>query len=452
MADGENLQQQTRCISVDFAKKQGRFRPYNSVNLVPMQYNMEIIPAFKELRPPYVRLHDCPFKMHGVVDVNYLFPLFDKNPDDPANYTFAKTDDYIEAIIDAGSEPYFRLGYTIEHTPRKYHVNPPPDFEKWAHICSRIVAHYTKGWACGFHHKIRYWEIWNEPDHPCCWTGTVDEFRQLYVTTAKRIKQDHPEVKVGGPGVVTPKKDWFLRPFFQYCQDQHAPLDFFSWHRYGDSPMELVESAEAAVRWLKSYGYESSESHCNEWNYFPAPKYWQKVFNPQTPEEARWAFGQITGPMGAAYTASSIILAQDAPIDLAFYLSGDASLFGLFDTYNLPAKPYYVFRAINEIARTPQRVATQGNVVEEGFAACACMHESGSEAAILVSSMQSVATELRIDLQNIPFPSRYSSETFLLDQNHALRCVARQDHRHEEQEIAATISSPCVVLIKLRKA
>ena len=42
--------------------------------------------------------------------------------------------------------------------------NPPRDPARWAAVCAGIVRHYNEGWAGGFRHDIRYWEIWNEPD------------------------------------------------------------------------------------------------------------------------------------------------------------------------------------------------------------------------------------------------------------------------------------------------
>ena len=72
----------------------------------------------------------------------------------------------IAAIVNAGVEPYYRLGITIEHQAyiKPYHTFPPKDPEKWARICEHIIRHYTEGWADGYHYNIRYWEIWNEPE------------------------------------------------------------------------------------------------------------------------------------------------------------------------------------------------------------------------------------------------------------------------------------------------
>ena len=82
---------------------------------------------------------------------------------DPANYIFEPTDEYVKRTVAVGTEPYYRLGASIEHG-FKFGTRPPKDFNKWARICEYIIAHYTEGWANGFTHDMLYWEIWNEAD------------------------------------------------------------------------------------------------------------------------------------------------------------------------------------------------------------------------------------------------------------------------------------------------
>ena len=70
-----------------------------------------------------------------------------KDAEDPASYDFVETDDYLKTMRAAGTEPFYRLGQSIEHWIKKYGVNPPADFDKWAAICEHIVRHYNEGWA-----------------------------------------------------------------------------------------------------------------------------------------------------------------------------------------------------------------------------------------------------------------------------------------------------------------
>ena len=63
---------------------------------------------------------------------------------------------------------------------------------KWAEICEHIIRHYNEGWADGFYYNIEYWEIWNEPDNSQMWTGTPEEFYELYRVAANHLKSCFP--------------------------------------------------------------------------------------------------------------------------------------------------------------------------------------------------------------------------------------------------------------------
>ena len=77
------------------------------------------------------------------MDINTIFPLFLADPDDPRNYLFEKTDDYLAPIIKNKSDIVYRLGQSIEHFSN-YYINPPKDYEKWAKICINIIRHYNE--------------------------------------------------------------------------------------------------------------------------------------------------------------------------------------------------------------------------------------------------------------------------------------------------------------------
>ena len=122
-----------------------------------------------------------------------VFPNPNADPALPESYDFRLTDEYIEAVRKTGAEPIYRLGESIEHTSVKRYVHPPADMEKWAAVCLGIIRHYNEGWADGFHHNIRYWEIWNEPENrPVMWSGTDDDYLRLYRIAATAIKKRVP--------------------------------------------------------------------------------------------------------------------------------------------------------------------------------------------------------------------------------------------------------------------
>ena len=249
---------------------------------------------------PFSRLHDVGGVFGGgrFVDIPNIFRDFTADETDPANYDFAFTDHLIKAIIDAGVEPYYRLGITIENQAyiKPYHTFPPKDPHKWARICEHIIRHYTEGWANGHHYKIRYWEIWNEPEvqDEMMWCGTDEEYYYLYTVTAKHLKACFPHLKIGGyascgfyavapqtavdpqtnlPGTIPPSEHEnklmrFFYGFFAYIKEHGAPIDFFSWHSYADVSRVAVMD-EWLHKELERLGYGGLETHLNEWNPYP---------------------------------------------------------------------------------------------------------------------------------------------------------------------------------------
>ena len=246
---------------------------------------------------PFSRLHDVGgvFGGNRFVDIPNIFRNFDADENDPANYDFTFTDHLLKAIIDAGVEPYYRLGITIENQAfiKPYNTFPPKDPEKWARICEHIIRHYTEGWADGHHYNIRYWEIWNEPEvqDKMMWCGTDEEYYNLYTVTAKHLKSCFPHLKFGGyascgfyaiapqmkidpktnlPGTIPPTDHennlmHFFYGFFDYIKKHEAPIDFFSWHSYADVSRVAVMD-EWLHNELEKLGYGGLETHLNEWN------------------------------------------------------------------------------------------------------------------------------------------------------------------------------------------
>ena len=103
------------------------FKPMNAANNGP---NGPTFKAYKALRVPYGRTHDTPlgevWSSH-VVDINQIFPDWNANVNNPKSYDFTLTDELLQDMINAGTEPFFRLGQSIEHEHKKYGIYPPKD-------------------------------------------------------------------------------------------------------------------------------------------------------------------------------------------------------------------------------------------------------------------------------------------------------------------------------------
>ena len=259
-----------KTIKIDPANALGPIKDMHGVGGGPVTQHFvyDATEDFRQAGIPYGRTHDIeyPFGLGEFVDIHCIFRDFSKDENDPASYNFTFTDEYLKAMVNAGTQPFYRLGSTIEHQPVKLYIHPPADYEKWGRICSHIISHYNDGWANGFHMGIEYWEIWNEPDIPMCWTGTGEQFIELYAAAAPIIKRDHPAVKVGGCAFAMPTET-LAENWLAAVRDRGLPMDFFSWHLYPHDPRQVTEFSAAVDALLTKYGFGDVESVFDEWNY-----------------------------------------------------------------------------------------------------------------------------------------------------------------------------------------
>ncbi|MCC7375727.1 MAG: hypothetical protein IT581_13805 [Verrucomicrobiales bacterium] len=410
--------------SVRFGTTHAPVRALHGINGGPLCYRgtVDLTSEHRALGIPFTRLHDAPWVNAEAVDIHYIFRDPEADPGEPGNYDFRATDDYLAAVVKSGAGIVYRLGESIEHTTRQYWVHPPSNPERWAQVCLGIVRHYNDGWASGFRHGIRYWEIWNEPDvRPQMWTGTDADYFRLYEVTAKTLKARYPEIRVGGPAVgntgelegETLKPSPFLAAFLTYCRDHQAPLDFLSWHRYTADPDDIVRRARAVRRCLDDFGFNRTESHLNEWNYLV-----NDDWTPLTPKgkgTMRQTFFETLGSSdGAAFAIGVLLRLQDEPVDLAQYYTGEVQGFGLFDFNGSPKATYHAFALFRQFLETPMRGEPTRVIGEKtpsdsakrkrtAMAMSAGRNEAGNQAAVLVAAPEGIPARSRLRLEDLPW-------------------------------------------------
>ena len=355
-------------VVVDLNTKLGDVKIMNAVNNGPSAWRSDQTRTnfgdYQALEIPYARTHDSAH-CHAYggwhsVDITGIFPDFSKDADDPASYDFVETDDYLKTMRAAGTEPFYRLGQSIEHWIKKYGVNPPPDFDKWASICEHIVRHYNEGWADGFQWNITYWEIWNEPDlKPAAdgrpsptWTGTPEQFNDLFSKTALRLKKAFPKLKIGGPALAYDEQ--WADAFLAEMRRRNVELDFFSWHIYAVNPEPIAEKAARMRALLDKHGYTKTESILNEWNYV---RNWS--------DDWIYSLDVEMGEMnykGAAFVSAVLTRCQRAPVDMLMFYDARVSggMNNLFDKMSLePSRGYYPFMAWAKMHRLGTEVAVK---------------------------------------------------------------------------------------------
>ena len=429
--------------------KKGEIKPMHAVNNGPVykfasDQRITNIDAYREAGIPYARNHDASFfASYGgehTVDVNFIFTDFSKDPEDPENYDFQLTDEYIKVTEFGGAKTFYRLGSKIEHWSKKYNTLPPADFKKWAVICEHIIRHYTEGWANGFHYDIEYWEIWNEPDldlddstHKRTWGGTEKEFFEFYDIAARHLKGCFPHLKIGGPALAH-RMDWAER----FLAQLKAPLDFFSWHVYANEPKKVTQYIREVRELLDKYGFKDTESILNEWNYV---KGW---------EGDEWVYTrrQEIRMKGAAFIAAVQSESQREPLDmLMYYDASPGGMNGMFGPLICDIrKGYYPFYAFNVLYKLGNSYKT-----EDGDDMYAVAAKNGNEAAVIVTRFtdDDDAKQDKCMIKIEGLGKIAETEVYLLDEQHDLELVRCETFTGDKVGQILNFDGKTMYLIKL---
>ena len=429
-------------VRVNANESAGKVKKINGGTLAPPtaleKAGLNIRKEFQALNLPVTRLHDAPYENPGfrLVDVHQIFANFHADADDPRNYYFKQTDDYIKNCIELGTGVIYRLGASIEWGVNKYFTFPPEDYDKWIDICSHIIQHYTESWAKGFQFNIKYWEIWNEPegvtpdgDKPN-WGDSYEEYLTFYIKVATELKRRFPHLRFGGPSHTGYKAK--TQQFLAACIKAQAPVDFYSWHSYGASIQENVSQVHIVKRWAIEAGYPDAELHLNEWH-------WTQT-HPVPP--GNWRANKVLSKLiyegfpsleAGVYSAALLTAWQDTPLDMScFYTTTTnfANYYGIFDKYGIPTKCYYGLKAFGEIVRYGDRVKAESD--SPNVYVLAGKNESG--VAVLISSFRNGGGKITVELDFEPG----GCELLALDEQHDLEPVriVRSGNRIEVECLA----------------
>lgn len=357
--------------------------PLLGVNIGPapdVPGNADLTQAYRQLGVNLIRTHDY----YGPLDMTMMYPDRKRDPADPSAYDFGASDAMWRAILGGRFEPYFRLGDSWNN------ARPPANAEEranWVRAAVEVVRHYRSGQWNGFTTPFRYVEIWNEPDNRHFWPPphTPPEYFQLYVETARALKQAFPELLVGGPGITPmgafapPGQKW-LRSFLAYVSTNGAPLDFFSWHLYSNDPRDWVRAARFYRNELDAIGFRATQMHVTEWNTDV------KRIGDISPE----ALALRTGGKGAAILTAAWIAMQENDVAVStFYRGPDPAMeaptfYGMFYANGQPKRVALAFSLWARLVAHPQRLAVSSTLETSLWVLAG--RDAAGETALLVAN------------------------------------------------------------------
>jgi xylan 1,4-beta-xylosidase len=353
-----------RQITIDATVTVGALRPLSGIQAAA---DLDGTALYKAARIDLIRPDDVLASAASEV----IFPDMGADAENPKSYHFAPTDRVIASIMAAGAEPLFRIGSIVGAT-----ADPPADIDKFAQIARHVVLHYNQGWNKGFHHAIRYWEIWNEPDSKLLWKGSPQDYYVLYGKTARAVRSADDSALIGGPALSKPLiAGAYREQFLDFVRLNRLPLDFFSWHFFtvdSNDPYALVTIARELRSMLDGRGLGSTRNVLDGWNVDPSEQDMSKA--------AR-----------ASFTASALLYMLGGPIDAQSFYRVDAQLLG---NRGVPDEVGHALSAFGALKSTPILVRTAGGD-EAGFAVAAGRSADRRVVQILISNYQIAAKYLR---------------------------------------------------------
>ncbi len=227
------------------------WRPFST------QENLDMREPFAAARIPESRTHD-----EGAGDMETLWAPRDENglvfagkdPADDANWLaegLANLDARMTAADEAGVVNYLRCWHSRTEIPQGSgnfpFSTPPDDFDVWAQACVELAARMRD-----LGHVLEKIEVWNEPYYTEFWTGTPEQYLDLYEKTrAAAHDRFGDDIAVGvhslrGPWGV-PATEIIRQRNTNADPADDVVVDFWVAHQYLRRPHQLVEAVYEAV-------------------------------------------------------------------------------------------------------------------------------------------------------------------------------------------------------------
>jgi len=177
-------------------------------------------------------------RFHGLLDDNMGTLITHQ---DKSLYSFFNTDRIFDYLLKIGMRPFVELSFmpsTLASGSESVfsyrgNITPPKDYDEWATLIRKIAGHWVDRYGI---EEVSKWffEVWNEPNLRAFWTGTQEDYFELYACTVRAIKAVDPSLQVGGPA--TAVNGW-VEELLDYCKQNNVPADFISTHIYPTDPL-----------------------------------------------------------------------------------------------------------------------------------------------------------------------------------------------------------------------
>ncbi|MCW7539974.1 hypothetical protein OOT46_19235 [Aquabacterium sp. A7-Y] len=178
-----------------------------------------------------------------------------------------RMDMYVNYITRNGGQ----ILYTMGQTPQWASSNPssngmygpganmhPANMNDWRDYVRTIARRYAG--------KIKFYELWNEPDFSGTYQGSMEKMVEMARIASEEIKAADPTAKLVSPGVGVDQGYSFMDRFFQLGGGQY--VDYVGWHFYYNSdPEALGSQIQNAREVMRNHGLQDKQLWNTEGSY-----------------------------------------------------------------------------------------------------------------------------------------------------------------------------------------
>ncbi len=162
-------------------------------------------------------------------------------------FNFEKSDQIFDFLVqEQGIVPIIELGpmpSALASDPSQtvfdwnMGISPPKDYALWEQLVREFAQHSVDRYGMDVVSEWD-WEVWNEPE--CCsnkfWTGSLDDYYQLYESSVSAVHSVLPQARLGGPVTSQPAELRTLSRagelFLDHINQNGSHLGFFSYHSW----------------------------------------------------------------------------------------------------------------------------------------------------------------------------------------------------------------------------
>lgn len=365
-------------------------------------------------------------------------------------------------------------------------TSPPKEMSQWLSLVQSFMMNCINRYGLDPVSEW-YFQVWTEfPVHDIHWSGTFEQYFELYKQTALLIKGISPSLKVGPAAENFHTDDQLSEKLLEFCQENAVPLDFYSCNIYHNrvkfkdwlersltSPVDIKlipfqyeaknhtkHLLEKMHRTLKAHYTKDIEFIVTRWNFS-----WDVTnFLHDTAFMAPFIIDNMLDPAAAHPKAIGFLSASDILFEWDIKSTPFFGGTGLVNTEGIKKSAYYAFVFLSKLGGTVFAKGKNYIMTKQGESIQILAYNPAYPDQLFMRGEQTEQNAydvfeetndllLNIHLQNIY--GTYKYKQYSLNRKHGsaydewIRMGEYADLNHEETDYLKNISRPSLQLKQL---